>query len=131
MKYTIHNPDSLKHVQHVISNMDCEKKWSVEIKRKTSGRSLSQNALYWRWMNEIAALVSEHTGYEKDEVHELFKAKFLTPKIVRVGIDEIKTYSTKGLTTKEMVDYMDRVDRYCIQALGISLPLPVEMQLRG
>lgn len=130
MKYTIHNTESLSHVQHVISNLDCEKKWDVEIKRKTSGRSLSQNALYWRWMSKIASLVSDHTGYEKDEVHELFKERFLDPKIIVIADIEKKIYSTKGLTTKQMADYMNAVDRFCIQELGIGLPIPEEMHLR-
>lgn len=130
MKYSIHSSESLSHVQHVITNLDHGKKWDVEIKRKTSGRSLSQNALYWRWMGNIASLVSDHTGYEKDEVHELFKEAFLTPKIITIGCMEVSTYSTKTLTTKEMKEYMDRIDRFCIQNLGISLPIPEEMHFR-
>lgn len=130
MKYAITNSETMRHVMYVISNLDAEKGWNVEIKRKTKQRTLSQNALYWRWMNEIAALVSEQTGYEKDEVHELFKDTFLDPKIITIGGVTTKRYSTQNLTTKEMSKYMDRVDRFCIQNLGISLPIPAELHLR-
>ncbi len=130
MKYHIANPEASAHVQHIIRNLDSEKVWIVEIKKKTKARSLSQNALYWRWMNEIASLVSDHTGYEKDEVHELFKKQFLEPKEVEIGGMGIYIYSTKNLTTKQMADYMDRIDRFCISELGIGLPIPEEMQLR-
>jgi len=131
MKYTIVSPGTSTHVQHVIQNLDSEKVWIVEIKKKTKGRTLSQNALYWRWMDKIASLVSETTGYEVDEVHGLFKDKFLPKRIVTIGGVETEIPgSTKKLTTKEMVSYMDRIDRFCIQHLGISLPIPSEMQMR-
>lgn len=130
MKYNITNPETSAHVQHIIRNLDSEKAWIVEIKKKTKARSLSQNALYWRWMNDIAALVSDNTGYEKDEVHELFKKQFLEPKEVEIGDIGVHVYSTKNLTVKEMVEYMERVDRFCIQNLAISLPIPQEMHMR-
>jgi len=131
MKYNIHNSESLQHVLHVIGNLDCEKAWTVEVKKKTKGRTLSQNALYWRWMDKIASLVSETTGYEVDEVHGLFKDKFLLKRVVTIGGVETEIPgSTKKLTTKEMVVYMDRIDRFCIQNLAISLPIPCEMQMR-
>jgi len=131
LKYTIVSPGTSTHVQHVIQNLDSEKVWIVEIKKKTKGRTLSQNALYWRWMGEIAVLVSDDTGYEKDEVAAYFKENFLPPKVVTIGdVEKQIPGSTKNLTTKEMVSYMDRIDRFCIQTLGISLPIPSEMQLR-
>ena len=131
MKYNIANPESLRHVLHVIGNLDCEKAWTVEIKKKTKARTLSQNALYWRWMENIVSLASEDTGYEKDELAAYFKSEFLPKRIVTIGGVETEIPgSTKKLTTKEMVSYMDRIDRFCIQNLAISLPIPQEMQLR-
>ena len=131
MKYNIQNPESLRHVLHVIGNLDCEKDWTVEVKKKTKGRTLSQNALYWRWMENIVSLASEDTGYEKDELAAYFKSEFLPKRIVTIGGVETEIPgSTKKLTTKEMVEYMDRIDRFCIQNLAISLPIPCEMQMR-
>jgi len=87
-------------------------------------RTLSQNNLMWAWVTEIANYVSDHTGYEKDEVHEDFKKRFLSGKSVVIDGMEVKHYSTKKLSTTEMTEYMDRIYRWATTELGLTLPLP-------
>lgn len=131
MKYPVFSAKSRAHVQRVISGLDLAKKWSVEITRKTKGRSLSQNALYWRWQGELVKLLVDYTGHDKDWFHEFFMKKFLEPKRTEIFGEMVERYTTTGLTVREMCEYMDQIDRFCISELGISLPVPAEMQLRG
>lgn len=104
----------------MIRGLDLKKKWRVEIKRHVNKRSLSQNALYHRWID----IISEYTGYEHDEIHDFFKAKFLPPVIIEVGGDRHVSRTTTKLTTSEMTNYMDRVYRFSVADIGVTLPLP-------
>jgi len=115
----------------IINGLLIEKKWTVEIKRHVKRRTTSQNSLMWKWINEVVEHVKQHTGYDADDIHEFFKRKFLMPAIVVIGGEEIKKWSTKKLTTTEMSKYMTDIDRWCISELGLSLPIPEQMQFRG
>ena len=45
----------------------------IRIKVRTNNRTTEQNSLYWKWIN----IMSEETGFTKEEMHELIKYKFL------------------------------------------------------
>ncbi len=102
-----------------------DKKWEVSVKRHRKRRSLKQNNLMWMWIDEITPYVSEATGYEKDEIHELFKQNFLPHIKLEMGDLTAEKYSTKDLDTKEMSDYCNRIHRWASE-FGIILPLPPE-----
>lgn len=129
-QFIILNEETKKAAIDFIRNLAPDKKWVCEIKKKTKKRSLSQNALMWMWLNDVAKQMSDITGYDQDEMHAVFKKKFLVPRIVRVDDVEVDIYSTKNLTTKEFTEYLERIDRFCAQEFGIHVPHPQDMQLR-
>lgn len=100
-----------------------DKKFTVKIERKKENRSISQNALYWSWLNLIMA----ETGNHKDDLHEDLGKKFL-PRFVRVYNDEEKEIvrSTKHLCTVEFADYLKRVQEFSASWWGVRLPDPDE-----
>lgn len=104
------------------------KEWQVTIERKKKRRTLSQNALMWKWLNEVAQQIQKETGQDADDVHEFFKARFLPKRIVEIG-DETETLigSTKKLTTAEMSEYMNRIHAWAASELGIYLPVPEDL----
>ncbi len=109
-----------------IAHLDLDdKKWEITVKRHRKRRSLKQNNLMWMWIDEITPYVSEATGYEKDEIHELFKQNFLPHIKLEMGDLTAERYSTKDLDTKEMSEYCDRIHRWA-SGFGITLPLPPE-----
>lgn len=90
-------------------------------------RSLRQNAYLW---GVCYRAVSEHTGYEDWEVHELAKQMFL-PRTLAVtdGNGEIKgEYVIGGSTTKldtaEMTEYIERFRRWAAETFGLVIPDP-------
>lgn len=92
-------------------------------------RSLSQNALYWVYLEKIA----QETGADAEEdLHPFFKSKFL-PK--RIGKFKGKTmeheFSYEGSTTKlskaEFSEYMSKIERLT----GILIPTKEEAEAMG
>jgi hypothetical protein len=111
-------------VEHVAGLSIDGKQWEVSVARKRKRRTLNQNALYWKWIGEVVDHVSDCTGYEKDEVHEYFKQRFLEPKAIEIDGFAAKRYTTTDCDTGEMAKYMDRIYRWASQELGLVLPLP-------
>lgn len=109
------------------STLDMSRKYSLTIEPYTKRRSLSQNALMWTWIGEVAEHVCKHTGMDADKVHEFFKGKFLHPEIITIHGEEVESRSTKGLTTAQMKDYMDRIHAWVSTELNITLPLPDDL----
>ena len=86
-------------------------KWTVTVYRDP--RSLSQNALYWKWVDEIRkSLESRGLGsYEKELIHLRLKNDILGTHDISVGSTVIKNQvpSTKNMDKGEMNDYMTKV----------------------
>lgn len=124
----IRNESLRKMVLLTIGALDLAKPWKVTIERETNRRTLSQNALMWAWIDDVVEHVIEHTGHDKDEIHDFFKAKFLPTRLIRIE-NEIQraTGSTKSLTTKEMTDYMNKIYAWATTELGLFLPVPEDL----
>ena len=102
----------LEAVSDRIKQLNPEKEWQIEVKPRVRARSVSQNNLMWLWLDDIAKQMSDATGYEKDEIHELFKQNFLDGKRIEVeGLTANKVTTTK-LSVSEMTDYLNREKRY-------------------
>lgn len=114
----------LKFIQNL--KLDSAKPFIVTVEPHKKRRSLSQNALMWKWITEIVNAVSEYTGHDADELHHFFKSKYLPPRVVEVGGETVPYYTTTKLTTAEMSEYMDKIYAFATQELGIILPLPEE-----
>ena len=76
-------------------------------------RSPAQNAYF----HAVCKAISEHTGYEMEEVKAMVKRKFLQ------GADD-KPRSTASLTTREMAELTDRVIRWAATEIGLVIPSP-------
>ena len=93
----------------------------VEVSRPK--RSSQQNRLYWKCFVQP---ISEHTGYEPDEIHAYLKQRFLPMQHLMIQsasgevIDEadVEATTTK-LTKKEFTEYMRAIETWAAQDLGI------------
>jgi len=88
-------------------------KITIEIKRYRENRSLAQNRLYWLWLN----IIGDELGYTPEEVHDSYKAMFLTDKTKKIPL----VRSTTALDTKQFTVYVEMVKRHAGD-LGIILP---------
>lgn len=125
--FTIHDDHSRNRMIDFVRNLSLNKKWDIEVKPHTKKRTLSQNALMWKWLDEVVKLVSDHTGHDNDEIHEIFKQKFLVPKLIdnfELGGEPYRSWSTKKLDKKEMSQYMEKIYAFCTTDLGLFLTVP-------
>jgi len=83
-------------------------------------RSLNQNAYFH---GVILPLISDHTGYEPEEVKDILKQMFLL-------IDDGKyprTRHTSDLDTAEMAHFIDRCIRWAATELNVVIPDPEQV----
>jgi hypothetical protein len=90
----------------------------VTVKKHKSQRSLNQNAYYF---GVVLDILSKHTGYEIDELHEILKFKFLRRRNEK-GMEYVK--STAKLNTADFEDYLDKIKRWSAQELSCVIPDP-------
>lgn len=99
----------------------------VTVTRRTATRSLQQNRWYW---GVIVELLSEHTGYRPEEIHDVLKAKFLPKRLaIADGNGAIKGEfviggSTTRLNTLEFGEYCEAVRQWALEELGVVIPDP-------
>jgi hypothetical protein len=100
----------------------------ITVERKYATRSMAQNAWYWSC---VVGLVAEHTGYTPDEIHEIYKAKFIPkPMAIADGNGEIVGEvvlggSTTRMDTVQFSDYCERIREWAA-TLGVVIPDPPE-----
>ena len=119
---------------HLLSYMATEGyPCGVSSKPHTKRRTLSANALYWRWMETMAQFMSERTGrhFDKDTAHDLCRHLHLgyrtNPRATASGsVIPPQLRSTKKLTTSEFCFYMNKIDSWAAIHLGLKLPKPQE-----
>ena len=92
---------------------------TVEVKKFRKNRTDAQNRYWW---GVVIDILSKHTGYEPEEMHNAIKIKFLP--VERAGL--ISGKSTKRLTTLEFVDLIERVQRWAAQDQNCYIPDPNE-----
>ena len=119
------------------------KTW-LKVIDKTKARTLSQNALYWKWLGEIVKQ-SPHWD-DEDELHEEMKQRYVLPILLRddeeygpfidkvqgLGVEAWKEFvkrhiSTTDLNTKQFSEMLDKVHRDASQR-GMRLTDPEELK---
>jgi hypothetical protein len=86
-------------------------------------RSVEANNYYW---GVVVHMLSLETGYEKDEMHEALKLKFLQWEPLE-GIPT--TVSTSKLSSDQFAEYVERIKRWAAIDLGVYIPSPNDLDL--
>jgi len=117
-KFLPDNPETFKRVFYKYEG----KRIIVKISRFKKSRSNNQNKYMWGAVYDI---ISDHTGYTTEEVHDAMKLLFL--RVHRDGLpDTVK--STSNLNTAEMEDYLENIRRWASVEMGLYIPLPREVE---
>ena len=122
-KLKVRNRWMLKEV--LSSWRDCDV--TITIEKKHATRSLDANRWYW---SQIVGLVSEHTGHTPEEVHQIYKAKFLPKRLAMANANGelCGEFTIGGSTTKlnriEFSEYCDAIRTWCEVELGVIIPDP-------
>lgn len=103
---------------------------ALKVKITNSGkRSLSQNALMWKWLTEIAQQTKQkgYGVYSSEDMHEYFKNKFCVDKALTIGKTTIQVKSTKKLDKGDMTFYMNQIHQWSVNA-GFRLSMPEDSE---
>lgn len=99
----------------------------IRIEAAYANRSQQQNRWYWGCLVQA---VADHTGYTPDEIHEIFKAKFIPKRLaVTNGNGEIRGEfvlggSTSKLDTIDFAQYCESIREWAALDLGLDIPDP-------
>jgi len=95
----------------------------IIVQKKRLVRSIQQNRLWWLYMT----LLSEATGYTKDEMHDICKFKFCKRERVIEKTGEVIEYlqDTSRMTRTEFSEVVDKVIQWAAE-MDIILPIPNE-----
>ena len=107
----------------IIQQLKDDVHWIIDIKRYRKRRTLSQNKLYWLWINCIAS----ETGNRPENIHDYLKNKFLPKRKINI-FGEIKEipFSTTELNTKQFTNYLNSIDAD-VSTEGIQLLYPDDL----
>lgn len=90
-------------------------------------RSLSQNAMYWAWLDEINKqnpLRVDGSAIQGRELwHEVFKKFYCPEKQITNGKTVLSIKSTKMLDVGEMTFYLNKIEAWCMDR-GVMLSIP-------
>jgi hypothetical protein len=120
--------DTPTEVQEHIRKLE-GKEVEVIIKKHRKLRTDPQMAYYW---GVVVKLLSEYTGYEAEEMHEILKDQFAPLKEVKLG-KEVKMIHgcTHDLFTDNFfTDYIERIQRWAAQELGVVIPDPPRVDIQ-
>ncbi|KZN64048.1 hypothetical protein N473_15725 [Pseudoalteromonas luteoviolacea CPMOR-1] len=105
----------------------------LEFKEQNTIRSTAQNRLMWKWNQAISEFLREHHGQETSsaDVHEVLVRKKFGVRVVQVGVEEpiIVRKQTRKLGTKQFAEYLEWMDMYCAEYLGLMLPKPEDLYM--
>ena len=97
-----------------------KKRISVAIMPEKKAKSTEQRGYYWA---VIIKILSDHTGYTKEEMHEAIKHKFLIDET----LNPPKVGSTEDLSTAETEELYTAIREWSAIDLGLYIPLPNEV----
>ena len=87
--------------------------YRITIEEVDAGRTNEQNRFYWAILNEIA----DQTGNSSEDLHETFRAMFLTDR----GAIPPRIRSTTELDVREFITYIDQILAYIGTEMGITV----------
>jgi len=90
---------------------------TLELKKRSRKRTNKANRYYWA----ILTLIGKDLGYYPEEIHNSFKALFLTDRTKKIPIVK----STTRLSTEEFTEYIERISQKMAE-IGIIIQTPEE-----
>lgn len=97
-------------------------RYKLSIVRCSEKRTINQNDLMWMWFK----CIEDETGTPKNDIYLYYCKKFLS-RLALVNGEEVMIYDTSSkLNTKQMSDFMTKIQVDAVMELGINLPQPID-----
>lgn len=131
-EFLLHSPEDMLAVASCVCDHFEGDSKPLKIKITEAGkRSLSQNALMWKWLTEISEQLKSRIGQDHDAetIHEYMKLQFCPCQEVNMGSNSkpISIRSTKRLDKGEMCHYLNKVEQWAIER-GFRLTIPQDCE---
>lgn len=97
----------------------------VTINEYKPKRSNQLNQYYW---GVVVKIISDYTGYTKEETHELLKQTFLKKKVLVNDEWYDTTESTTKLDNKRMLEFIEQVKQWAAEIFSLYIPDPHEKE---
>lgn len=96
------------YYQTEINKFKVGEKLSLNLTSKKPKRTESQNRYYW---GVYLPLIAKETGNDVDDLHNLFKGKFLSKAIVECLGEKVRRIrSTTDLSVSDFMEYIQRIE---------------------
>lgn len=95
---------------------DCEVLITVE--RRQKKRSVEQMGYLF---GVVYPTISDHTGHTPEELHDIYKTKFLRKKVEWQGAKMVIVGTTQKLTTNQMAEFVTNIILDAAE-MGIEIP---------
>lgn len=119
-----------------IAGLDLSKPRKVAICEVRSRRSEAQNKLLWLWNGEIQRHLRETHGQvaTAEEWHEILVSKLWPAEVHPVQLPDGTCYrvgraKTRKFNVAQMTTYLELLDAYCAESLGLLLPHPEDLMM--
>jgi hypothetical protein len=91
----------------------------IRIEQLVTNRTKLQNSYYWLYLG----IIERETGNDANDLHELFKRKFLKPEFKKVIIKgkETEYKIPKSTTNLNKIEFGEYLDKICAE---VEIPLP-------
>lgn len=117
-KLELSNPDAFRESVSKLAG----KRVYVVVDTERQKRSNDQNEYYW---GVVLKLISEHTGYTVNELHDIVRYYFLGAEEKTIAGETVKILkSTTKLNTLQFEEYLGRIRDWASTKLNITIPLP-------
>lgn len=94
-------------------------KYMIKISEYVDTRSIDQNRYYWK----LLEIIGNEIGYEPEEMHEVYKFKFLRKTFEDKNGNLVKgVMSTTKLNIEEFKEYIEKIKRHVRLSLQITIP---------
>lgn len=134
--HIIRNEADRRRLVAFLQGLDLSKPRKVAITEVRSRRSDAQNRLLWQWNGLIQQHLRDSFGQvaSTEEWHEILVAKLWPAEVRPVELPDGTRYrvgraKTRGFTIAQMTEYLELLDAYCAEYLGLQLPHPEDLMM--
>lgn len=111
IKITITDHNRQLAIKH-INDLPTGDVYEMSISHKKANRSTEQNSYLW---GVIYKAISDLTGYEIDEIHDLMRNMFLRQDKKLLDKEVVSLKSTSNLSSAEFKEYVDLIKAWASQ----------------
>lgn len=129
--FILKNDSDTSKVIDFLNNLSFENALKISIVEHKQTRSSAQNRLMHLWFNHISEHYQQATGeaFTPMAFKELFKRQFLGFDLIDLPDGQViaKTKSTVSCNTKELTDFLQKIEAWALTEINCHLPHPDDL----